>query len=104
MTNKNPSPDLIDAIRFALICDYTGGYYYLWSLTGRSQVKRRQQIMSLLLGTKMPQSKCGINALLKELYAQCGVTGTCGADRDKNFIIYARGVLGNPEIMEGAGR
>ena len=102
MTNKNPSPNLIDAIR--LICDYTGGHYYLWSLTGRSQVKRRQQIMELLLGTKTPQSKCGINALIKELYAQCGVTGTCGADQRNNFITYARGVLGNPDIMEVHGQ
>jgi len=102
MTNKNPSTDLIAALR--LICDYTRGYYYLWSLTGNGQVKRRQQIMSLLLGTKTPQAKCGINALIKELYAQCGITGRCGADRDSNFCTYARGVLGDPDIMRGAGQ
>ena len=102
MTNKNPSTDLIAALR--LIRDYTGGYYYLWSLTGRSQVKRRQQIMSLLLGSKQPQSKSGINALIKELYAQCGIIGRCEADRRNNFIVYARGVLGDPDIMRGAGQ
>jgi len=102
MTNKNPSTDLIATLR--LIRDYTGSHYLLWTLTGRSQVKRRQQIMSLLLGSKQPQSKCGINALIKELYAQCGVTGTCGADRDRNFCTYTRGVLGNPDIMKGAGQ
>jgi hypothetical protein len=35
----------------------------IWGLTGPSKAATRQTIMRLLTGDKLPQSKCGINAL-----------------------------------------
>ena len=35
----------------------------IWGLAGPSMAKTRQLIMGLLTGEKLPQSKCGINAL-----------------------------------------
>jgi len=91
MTNKNPSNELIEAIR--LVKAGTGGHFYMWNLSGRSNAKLRAKIMGLLLGKKTPQAQSGINALIAELYRQCGVTGDCGAHADSNFTCYARGVL-----------
>jgi len=102
MTNKTPSTDLIEAIR--LVKHGTGEHFYMWNLSGGSNAKLRARIMSLLLGDKTPQSKSGINALIAELYRQCGITGNCGADRDSNFAIYAKGVLGNQEILNALAK
>ena len=102
MTNKNPPAHLIEAI--GLVRTGTGGHFYTWNLSGRANGGLRAKIMGLLLGIKVPQAKAGINALIDELYRQCGITGNCGADADSNFAIYAKGVLGNPEIMERADR
>jgi len=35
----------------------------IWGLTGPSMAAHRQTIMRLLTGEKLPQAKCGINAL-----------------------------------------
>ena len=98
MTNKTPSQNLIEAIK--LVKQGTGEHYYMWNLSGGGNAKLRARIMTILLGERTPQSESGINALVAELYRQCGITGFCGAHRDKNFAIYAKGVLGNPETME----
>jgi hypothetical protein len=39
----------------------------IWGLTGPSQAATRQTIMRLLTGAKLPQAKCGINALTVEV-------------------------------------
>ena len=39
----------------------------IWGLTGQSQASTRQAIMRLLTGKKLPQAKCGINALTVEI-------------------------------------
>ena len=102
MTNKTPSTDLIEAIK--LVKHGIGEHFYMWNLSGNGNAKLRARVMGLLLGENVPQAKAGINALIAELYRQCGITGTCGADADRNFIIYANGVLGNSEIMGRAER
>ena len=73
MTNKTPSTDLIEAIK--LVKRGTGEHFYMWNLSGPANAKLRARIMSLLLGVKTPQSKSGINAIIAELYRQCGITG-----------------------------
>ena len=97
MTNKTPSADLIEAIR--LVRAGTGEHYYMWNLSGPANVKLRAKIMGYLLGERTPQAKAGINALVAELYRQCGITDDYQADRDRNFAVYAKGVLGNQEIL-----
>lgn len=42
---------------------FKAGSKGIWGLTGPSQAATRQTIMRLLTGDKVPQSKCGINAL-----------------------------------------
>lgn len=42
---------------------YKAGSKRIFGLTGPSQAATRQTIMRLLTGVKVPQSKCGINAL-----------------------------------------
>lgn len=42
---------------------YKAGCKNIFGLSGDSQKQTRQTIMRMLTGEKLPQSKCGINAL-----------------------------------------
>jgi hypothetical protein len=49
--------------------------------------------MTLLCGEKLPQSKCGVNALMNAFHDLCDIHGTCGADRQDAFEIYCKDFL-----------
>ncbi len=61
-----------------------------WDLMGPSNVKLRQNIMTLLVGKKLPQAKCGVNALKDEFYKVAKPQGDCSALRDDAFAIWAK--------------
>ena len=73
-----------EAIR--LLGIYTAGRFDIWMLAGSSKASVRAHIMSVLLGTKTPQSRSGINALRSEFYSRLNITGECEAHREQAFI------------------
>ncbi len=69
-------------------------------LTGPHMAQLRAQTMSALCGSKMPQSKSGITALVKALYSRAGIVGNCSAASDKAFSLYCAKLLGDTAWLE----
>lgn len=73
-----------DAIE--LLGVYTAGRFDIWLLAGNARASVRARIMSALQGTKVPQSKAGVNALRDAFYAALAITGDYPAQREENFV------------------
>jgi hypothetical protein len=59
-------------------------------LTGPRNAKLRQTIMALLVGSKLPQAKCGVNALRDEFYKIAKPEGHAIASREQAFTAWAQ--------------
>lgn len=73
-----------------LLSTATNGSFYIWGLAGPSKDEARQRILSNLLGQKVSKAKSGVRILQAEFYALSGVTGTCEADKEDKFIVWAK--------------
>ena len=62
-------------------------------LAGNSRAAYRAQIMSVLEGKRVPQSKSGVHALEHRFTALSGVEGTCMADTQDKFIEWAKALV-----------
>jgi hypothetical protein len=71
------------------------GSHNLDCLYGPSNAKRRQAVMSILLGRNMPLSKCGYTAVQKELWKRAGVEGNCIRAREVHFAAIMREQFGD---------
>jgi hypothetical protein len=78
------SAETLHAIR--LLEMHTQGRFGLLSLAGRSNAERRAQVMSALVGTRMPQAKSGVNALRAAFYKALGIVGDGEAEREESFL------------------
>jgi len=78
---------------------YSAGRFDVYSLAGDSKAKARQQVMSELMGAKVPRAKCGINAIKEEFQRRLGVTGATIAEREGNMIKKARAVLAGKLVV-----
>jgi len=56
-----------------------------YSLSGPRNSKRRQEVIHILTGTKIPVSKCGVNAIRKALIEVSQVSGGCIAEQNKQI-------------------
>ena len=83
--------DLHEAVR--LFGVYTAGRFQLWGLAGSAKAGCRAHIMSALVGSRVPQSKSGINALRDALYPALGVVGNCEAARVSDLGEKCRAML-----------
>lgn len=72
---------------------------YIWSLAGKHNAKNRQAIMAALHGSKMPQAKCGINAMTNDLFQALGATGDCQANKEKDFVSKARAIINSQQTL-----
>ena len=72
----------------------TLGKYSKWydvrDLSGRQFVRVRQALMQTLTGQKLPQSKCGVNALEAEMYKQANITQNCRACMQDEFETFCK--------------
>ncbi len=82
----------MEAIR--LFGQMTGNRFDVYMLAGSSQVRLRQALMLALTGSKLPQAKCGVNAISAVLASQCCITGDCIAAREDNLAAYCLALLG----------
>ena len=69
---------------------YTAGSFDIWTLAGPVKASCRAHILSTLVGGKVPQSKSGVNALRDAFYAVAEITGEYPAERERNFIAWAK--------------
>jgi len=76
-----------------LLNEATNSRLDIWNLAGPYNAARRAQIMSALMGAKVPQSKAGVNAIQDELHRRLSVKGNCIAARDDDFLEKARDIL-----------
>ena len=53
-----------------------------WLLAGKHNAKKRQNLMLLITGLKLPVSKCGINAVNSALYKLAGIDENANTIRD----------------------
>jgi len=75
----------------ALLNDYSKGHFNIYALAGPSNSGVRQELMTALMGSKMPKAKCGINALQKAFFEAADITtGKCQAERSKLFQLRCR--------------
>ena len=56
-------PNLLSPDQQVALQMFRNGSRGIWGLTGPAMASTRQTIMRLLTGEKLPQAKCGINAL-----------------------------------------
>lgn len=61
--------------------------FQLW---GPAKASCRAHILSALMGECVPQRKAGITALRSALIALSGVHGSCIADTDARFTVWAK--------------
>ena len=47
----------------------------VWVLAGRTNAKQRQEVMHILTGIKLPQSRCGVTAIRRALIEISNATG-----------------------------
>lgn len=63
-----------------------------WTYAGNHNARLRAEIMTALLDApkRVPQSKCGVNELRRQLYKAAGITGSYPAEREDNFVAYCQ--------------
>lgn len=71
---------------------YTGGKFDVWLLAGSAKASCRAHVMSVLHGTKIPQSKSGITAIREALYTQAKINGDYPAAREEAFLQFCKEV------------
>ena len=76
---------------------YTAGRFDIWMLAGNAKAGCRAHIMSELLGVRTPQSKSGVNTLRDAFNALANAQGECIAQRESNFIGWAKAQNVYPE-------
>ena len=79
-----------------LLHAHTGHTGDFWRLMGPSHKATRQQIMTALMGRKIPQDECGLTVLRDLFHQHVGVSAweiTCDADRDAKFAVWLRDFL-----------
>jgi len=69
---------------------HSPGRFDVWALAGPSGRKARAALMETLLGHRLPQAKCGVNALQAEFYRQAGIVGDCPAHRQAKFAEFCK--------------
>src|SRR2546426_5946521 len=89
------APNLKEALR--VLGSYTAERYDVWMLAGNSRASYRAQVMSVLKGIRVPQSKAGVHALRAALYEAANIERDCLADKDDKFIQFAK-QLAEPPI------
>lgn len=75
-------PKLFEAMR--LFRDVSPSVSF-WALAGPSAAKARQAIMRALTGEKVPQAKCGINAVRDALLTAAAIPVACQAEQEDRF-------------------
>ncbi len=55
-------------------------------LTGNSNAKVRQEIMTVWHGTKKPLAQCGINAMMQDLFTACNIPRDCYRNMERNLL------------------
>ena len=69
---------------------YTADTYDIWALSGSSKASCRAHIMSALEGTRVPQSKAGVNALRSAFEGALGAHGLTPRDRELSLLSLIR--------------
>lgn len=78
---------------------YRGGSSFdPWDMMGPHNAKRRAEVMSALMGKKMPQAKSGVTALRDELNARLNPVGNHLSARQENLADICR------ELLEGGAQ
>lgn len=80
------NPHELEAVR--LLGVYTARRFDVWALAGSVKAGCRSHIMSKLCGTKMTQTKSGVNALRTAFHQLSNITGECIAEREYNFVAW----------------
>jgi len=83
-------PNLTEAVH--LLGIYTAGRFDLWAIAGDAKRTARAHIMGFLLGRNATQKESGITALRAEFYKQALVVGDYPAEREDNFISWAKSI------------
>lgn len=83
----------LEALRLLRI--YGGEHFDIGRLAGYSNSRRRQEILSALLGAKQPIARCGVNAIEAAFYAIAAPSGNCIAAREDAFRAWAETTLGD---------
>ena len=91
---------LLSAVR--LLAEFTGDHCQVDRLMGPHMARTRQIVMAELVGDKLPIAKCGIGAIQAEFYSRAGVTGDCGAARERAFARWCREAIGRPSKYDRA--
>src|SRR5260370_20367475 len=80
--------NLPEAVR--LLGVYTAGRFDIWMLSGSAKASCRAHILSILLGTRVPQSKAGVTALREAFNKHANIEGDCIAAREEKFIAFCK--------------
>ena len=93
-------PKFVEAIQ--LISNYTRGYFDVYDMAGPASSKRRQEVVSLLLGKKTPVAKCGVTFIRQFLFDKLEPVGSCLANREADLRVICKAILAKPVYkMEG---
>lgn len=65
-------------------------WFKVYDLAGDHRRHFRQNIMSALMGQKIPATKCGITAIADEFYRRANIPDDCTATREKNFTLFCQ--------------
>lgn len=77
---------LLEAVK--LLGQHTNGRFDVWFLMGNRNARIRSEIMSVLMGKKIPQAKSGVTAIRAELYKRSRIDqieNICEATRSEHF-------------------
>lgn len=66
-----------------------------WDLMGPANRRQRQDVMSALLGRRVPIAQAGVSAIQAELYRRAAIDGGCRAECDDNFRQLCREQIGD---------
>ena len=86
--------NLPEAVR--LLGVYTAGRFYIWMLSGSAKASCRAHILSILLGTRVPQSKAGVTTLREAFNKHANIEGDCIAAREEKFIAFCKSPIAEP--------
>lgn len=81
----------IEALR--LLGVYTANSFDPWRLAGPAKASCRAHIMSVFNDKRTPQSKSGVTIIRSSLWGLFDLSGSCQAEREKDFISKAEHVL-----------
>jgi hypothetical protein len=67
----------------------TGGTFRVERLTGPANAAARAELLSEIVGRKVPQSQAGVSALIKAVFAALGAVGNCRAAQCDDAMVRA---------------